>query len=497
MRPSRGQVLLFLSFLVLLQGLLDALEWKRSVVLQDGDPCWYYVVARNVAVGRGLQDTILWNYLGNPNSVQRPAGTYWSVGWPVFLGSCMRVLGHSASTACFITGVLSLLVPLLVVALAWMLTQDVAVAACAGVLDALQLRMLRENVFPDVTVSYQIAVLVGMLAMFWLFRRPTGTRGFLSGVLFALPVYLRMEGFIVLGVGLSMAVVYRVGIRPAVWLLAGVALALTPYVLYYASHFGTLVPLPRALLPYTLHYEDLFAYPCPVTAERWHQAGAGAAVASRLRALWFHLRLLLVDAPVGLLPVALAGLVAARRRAMWVPAAFLLLSWIVPPMCVPHVANPNRLLAHATPLLCMLAAVAIVWVDRRGWRVVALALGTMCLTCNPRVLTLESPPPYLRTGAFRPSLSPQDVVLTDDSWRLAACLDVPTLQAPYPNSGLPAVLVGFRPRYVVAWEGSYLLTGLNSLYPSPFKILSSQQGLTWYELRWPARNSDGSPARRP
>src|SRR5262249_9643059 len=121
--------------------LLAALQWAVSFhaaetirTVASYDTAYYYVVARNVAPGRGLLDTALWHFLGTPDTVARPAGDYWEVGWPLALGLLMRVFGSSQRAAILVCAVLSGLLPLLVALVARLATRRTDVAWAAGLL---------------------------------------------------------------------------------------------------------------------------------------------------------------------------------------------------------------------------------------------------------------------------------------------------------------------------------------------------------------------------
>jgi len=497
-----------LAGLVLLQLGVGLWRLTHVPVMATGDPAWYFVVARNFAEGRGLTDTVLWTYLGNPEPVSRPAGAYWQIGWPLILGGLMQVAGHLPSDAMRISVILSSLVPVLVF---WIALRAFAgnpwPAGLAGLLCVLQMRLWHENVNPNVTVPYQIAVLLALAAVLALLRAPTARSVVMAGLALALPAYLRVDGL----VPLAAAVVVVLGWADAprghrVLLAAGMAtiaaVALAPLAAYTVHTFGTLVPEPRRLAPWMTSYVDLFRYPCPVSEARWH------ADPARWSTFWQTLRVHLgtsfSDHPVGLAPLGIAGLVTRvlptpTRAAIGI---FLLASMLVPPLAAPAGANAARFLFMAAPLLCIPAAAAIAWLwTERRWRVAALVLTVACVI--PRLDMVkdaeggEIPPGFLWSHLRHadlnpeglPRLRPEDVVISEDSWRVAAYLDVAAMQSPFPALDAFAALQAYRPGYAIVDRGGYLEGLLRRIQPSPLRVIYRDGQVTWYAFMWPARPS--------
>src|ERR1700722_20575747 len=128
---------------------LPALQWAicftaaRTIrTVGSYDTAYYYVIARNIGQGRGLTDTVLWQFLGTPESVQRPAGNYWEGGWPLVLGALMRVFGHSQHAAILLSAATSGLVPPATALVAYLAGKRAGPAWLAGLLVCLQARLL-------------------------------------------------------------------------------------------------------------------------------------------------------------------------------------------------------------------------------------------------------------------------------------------------------------------------------------------------------------------
>ncbi len=98
-RPRTGE-LLAVGALVALQVGLSLWRARGLEHAGDNDTASYYIVARNLAEGRGLVDTALCYLHGHAASVVRPAGDYWCIGWPLILGSVMAWWATARGTRC-------------------------------------------------------------------------------------------------------------------------------------------------------------------------------------------------------------------------------------------------------------------------------------------------------------------------------------------------------------------------------------------------------------
>jgi hypothetical protein len=247
----------------------------RSVFTYDG--AWYYVVARNLAMGRGLRDTVLWQFLAPPPSVVQPAGTYWDVGWPAVLGALMSVLGHSERAALWITEALSGLLPIAVATVAWLATRRALTAWLAGLLVIVQTYLLVTDTVPDVTLAYQLSCL-GALAAFHLLRaRPLRPSQWIAGgAALALPSLVRGEGALVLAATVPLLLArpsrVREGWRPAAFVALGIALAELPMAIRNLAVLGHVVPPARTARTWLVFYDQLYAYgAAPTRAAFWAQ----------------------------------------------------------------------------------------------------------------------------------------------------------------------------------------------------------------------------------
>lgn len=526
--PSFRLLLCGALALLVLQGLIAGARASSLEVIDSGDPCWYYAVARNFAHGRGLLDNVLWTYIGNPVAVDRPAGTYWLMGWPALLGAAMSLTGDSPRTAMYLTAALSTLVPVLVSILAWTVLRvawedrraAAAAALLAGALECLQVRLLLVNALPDVTVSFQVALLAAAIAMVRLVQAPTPGRSLVAGLALALPAYLRIEGMLVTTAGLAGILLFLPGpgkarVQIAATTLSGVVLGLVPYAWYFWSHFGQLVPDTRAVAVYMTDYSDFWRCPSPVGRERWAAQGAATLALKGAAGLWRHVWALFRELPPLLGLLGLGGLLLAVGR-RWAEArvvALLLLTLFVPPVVAPRVANPFRLVYHLAPFLCVAAAAGLAGIGRRSEKaqLVAALLAMGCLVPDWSVVGVHIQPElvpsylsgrladdgrYTPDPAIEPRLGPDDVVLAQESFRVSAYLGVATVQAAVPAPDVLASIRIYRPRYAVMVRGSWLEQCLERITPRPYTVLGTRGDVTWVEFAYDAKDARGNPVPR-
>lgn len=527
--------------------LLGVLQWVVSFwatrtirTVATYDTAYYYVVARNVARGQGLLDTVIWHLLGTPETVARPAGDYWEVGWPVVLGALLRVFGDSQRAAIFLCAALSGLLPLLTALVAWLATRRATVAWTAGLLVVLQARLWATDASPDVTLPYQLTVL-GALAAFHVARdRDLGARALVAvGAALVLPAYVRGEGFVVAACALPLllftgapgdgaaggpvvtrAPAIRERARRLVPVLLGMALVIVPFTLRNLLAFGHLLPTGRSLRFWMKSINDLDRFATDPTPAKWWAQGWERLLDIRFRTITLHLAQLTEQIPWPLVLFAVIGAVALlraeRRRAAMLPSLFLA-SLLVPCLMVPVIANPDRFVMNMVPVLAIFAAVGAFAVAERARRSVdrravtvavvgaAVAASSLLFRGEGSVPALvgilriyrDTPPELADAAVLAPlGLERGDVVLTDDPLRAAATLDIAAITSPLDGfDSLEAAVEKYRPRFVLARTPA--LERLATRGRFPFRAVSSVKGVTWYELQEGVRNADGSLRRGP
>lgn len=507
--------------------LLAALQWAVSFLVAGAirtvgtyDTAYYYVIARNLAQGRGLLDTVVWQYLGAPRAVARPAGDYWEVGWPLVLGALMRVFDTSQRASILLCAALSGLLPVLTALVARLATRRADVAWTAGLLVVAQTRLWPTDATPDATLAYQLTTL-GALAVFYLARDRALSPGarVAAGAALILPAYVRGEGFVV--AACLLLLLFFAGeapLRDRARRLAppilGVALVVLPFTIRNQLVYG-LLPTGRSLRFWMRTLKDLDRFASDPTPAAWWAQGPSRLLYVRYRSIVGHLAQLTIQIPWPLLVLAAVGVAvhvsAERRRAAAIPS-LVVASLLVPCLLVPIVANPDRFVMNTLPLFCILAAHGVFALVDRARRAVdhpavaALVVGAAVLASslvyreggsawdNVHVLRLygDAPPVLSDPEAIAPlRLGRDDVVLTDDPLRVAAVLDVAAIFCPTDGPAAVEALVDrYRPRFVLV--GSRALERLVKSGRFPFRAVSSAGGATWYELSEGVRNADGS-----
>lgn len=482
------------------------------------DTAYYYAVARNVALGHWNSDTVLWHWLGTPDQVARPAGDYWSPGWPFLLGLAMRIVGHTMKHAMWICAFLSLSLPLLTFWAAYSIQPRILTAWLAGMVLIPQERLKETNFMPDIALSSQVFLMLGLCLLLAAERpgRFGRLRWVAAGAVLMVPFWLRGEGFLisaaaVVGTLLDGQVSYRERASRAGWLLIGSLACLLPFLGYNLWAFGSMTPKPRALVPFMSDFGDLYRFATDPSFESWRNIGPQAILGKVWDVLVKRAAQLLKEVPIPLLVLALLGsLVGGQRKIL--DARILTISliivtgWFVPAVMAPVPSdNPGRFVQQSTPLFCVLAALAL---DRLvfRWKAPEIVAGAAALaflfSCSAWFwpLAMRNPldrdrwkggytpiPSYLMP-AGRPVLGSDDAVLTTDPWQVAAVLGVPAIMIPIDGpQAVNEVVARYHPRYlalpkktlwviVARGAGRQVLSGLKLR-----QAVASSDG-TWYEI---------------
>ncbi len=521
--PAGRRRLWLFALLPLLQWAISFTAAWRLRTVDTVDTAYYYVIARNLAQGRGLTDTVLWQLLAPPDTVQGPAGSYWEVGWPLVLGGLMRVFGHSQRSAILLCAALSGLVPLAVALVAYLVGGRRGPAFLAGLLVCLQARLLPTNVAPDAAILYQLSCLAGMAAFLWARDRDVAPARLCAvGAALAVPMVVRGEGFLLGATALPLLLFARgrglladrrERARRVLWVALGMALFSLPFAVRNAVLFGHLVPESRSLRLWMANYNELYRFETHPSAARFWQQGWPRILGVRRDALVAHLRGLAVQIPWNLLPLGAAGVVArARSPRSWVLPLFVLLSLLVPCLVVPLIANVGRFVVNVLPTVCIAASFGIFAVGdvlarrSRVLRAAAVGAGALASVAIYRggvsartyldALDVYRTTPAVLTDAdtlAKLQLAPGDVVVTDDPWRVAAALDVATVMCPLDGyAAILALVEKYRPRLFLVGGNAALkrLVATQTLDVAPVAVFPDR---AWYALRGPVRNADGTP----
>jgi hypothetical protein len=381
----------------------------------------------------------------------------------------------------------------------------------SGFLVVATTRFILFNITPDTILAYQLACLGGLLAFHLARDRQLSRSGLIAaGAAILLPAYVRGEGGLVAAATLPLLPLtvrpFREAARRGLWISLGMALLALPSALRNLAVFGRLVPAPRALRLWITTYGDLYAFQSDPTPARFWAQGWARLVEQRTEVVAAHLEVLTVQVPWPLLVLAVIGTLAHcyvfRARGLVLPA-FLLLTLFGPTLVAPLLSSRLRFVLGALPVLCVLAvrgAVALCdlarrLVDRGAVDVVVLggSLAASIFVFQPGT-TRETHLGALRWNREVPAtiraarslhLQPDDTVLTDDPWRVAADLDVVTVMCPWDGvDAANAVAEKYRPRYLVTTRTSDTLRELQSSGRFRLRQVAQLEDATWFEFTW-------------
>jgi hypothetical protein len=346
------------------------------------DNAFYFVLARNLAHGRGFEIDYVWHYLAPPAALTHPSNDYWLPLAPLITSLSFRLLGDT---------ILAATVPATLACLAlsglayrWSLLHSPSALAASG---AAALVLVEPNLFLA-SVGAGTAVyhaLFVSLSLFLACRGGTDPRCFLLAAVSAgLAQLTRSDGVLLLPV-LWAAILTAPGSWARRWTRVGLTLGaylatITPWLVHNALTFGALRPPGLGKLMFLTDYEDLFSYAKDLSPSAYLAWGLPSILRSKLNAAVRNLQTLagllgLLWAPV------VAGLVAdavsPERRAAWrlhlPPLGFLgLLVAFFTLVVTFAVAGFHASALTLVPYLLVLAAVAVTRFVR--FRPVALLL---------------------------------------------------------------------------------------------------------------------------
>lgn len=311
--------------------LLSVLVLAAAAVQVEGpldiDGSYYFLVARNLAQGRGLVVEAVWHFFQPPPSLPQPAGDLW-MPLPSLLMAPALLFGSTFRFAQVAQVLLAALLPLLSFRFARDAGASLPWAALAGLLTAFAGVATVHWVDSDCYTAY---ALVGGAALYAMGQVGRGPRWLLlGGFLGGLAALTRNDGLLLLLVLWASALFFSRHRRtPFPWkmLLLGTALFLLPVLPWYGRNlllFGQPTPVSLSFFLTMRDYRQLLAYrPQADWAAFWEQ-GWGTLLSVRLSALGATLAVLAGDFQVWeLVPLLVAALSLRRRPPLW-PAFFFL-----------------------------------------------------------------------------------------------------------------------------------------------------------------------------
>jgi hypothetical protein len=352
--------------------------WVRAPGYMDAD--YYYVNAREIQQGHGLEEPFLWNYLDDPSGVPHPSFAYWMPLTTFVSVATMAIagIGFRAAQAPFVLATAA--IPVLTAAMAWRLSSDRSTARRAAALALFPGFFLPFFVTTD---SFSIYLLIGAGAMALMTSAAEGGHGLrwlAAGALVGLGHLARADGLLLLVPGLFAAWSSKRRGASASLLILGYIVVMAPWWARNWSAFGSPFPPGQNKTLWLTQYDDLFSFPASIlTPGRWLASGIMAIVTSRLQALFANLETLVaVNGLIFLGPFMFVG--ALRKRSdslVRLNVVYLLVLLGVMSFVFPFAGARGGFFhssAALMPLLWALAPLgierAVEWAaDRRGWAV--------------------------------------------------------------------------------------------------------------------------------
>jgi 4-amino-4-deoxy-L-arabinose transferase-like glycosyltransferase len=327
----------YLILFVIAFGLrLVAALWVRQPGFVDA--YYYYQVAENWYNGRGLTESVVWNYqvtnfrpTQTPLSLEHPAFAYW-MPLSTFLTAGGFVLFGQAS---FWAGVLPfMLLASVLPPLAYWLGQLAfgrQQRRYSWLMALLTLFPGRYFLFWNAPDNFTPFALISLLCLIatWagLYKddRWLPAAGALGGL-----AYLSRSDGILLLVALVISFLIRLRQKPEAleksprWLLlcggllAGLLVVL-PWLIRNSLTFGTPLSPDSSKALYLRDYTDLFSYALPLGPSYYFNWGFNNVLASKLNAAWVNLLILSVQGLFLAAPLFLIGIISIRKNRLFLP----------------------------------------------------------------------------------------------------------------------------------------------------------------------------------
>ncbi len=320
---SRPYLLIFGVFLGL--RLLGA-----QLVSQPGymDGFYYYHVGRNLYLGRGFVEDVIWNWLNPPPAITHPSNDYWMPLTSVLIAGAFALLGESFRAAQLPSLVASAALPVFAYHLAgrvwpapaaWPRLWAAVITGAGG----------SYFIYWHGTDNFAVFGLTGALTLYLARDLPTAGRwgAVGAGVMSGLAYLARPDGPLLLAVvagwacrpGTKAALGRRVGLVGLA--LLGFGLAAAPWWARNLLAFGTPLPGGGFKVAWLREYNEVFSYGLELGPAYYLGWGLGPILRSKLQAGVENLKYPLNLSLVLLLPFGLLG--AYRLR----PLPAFALAW--------------------------------------------------------------------------------------------------------------------------------------------------------------------------
>lgn len=319
------------SYLLLWLASAVAIGAAAALFSQPGymDAYYYYHVAANLAVGRGLVEDVVWNYLAPVASIPHPSNLYWMPLTSLVAAPFLAVFGPGFRAAQAPLALIASLVPVVAVAVVWDLWRDRWLALATAALTLFGGFYFFYWAAIDSFGIYALAATAALwaAARFLFQEEPSASQppaagyrspwllGALAGLGAGAAHLARADGFLLLAAGVGVFLLRR---RRG-WLAAGVAalvayvLVMGPWFLRMMSQSGGIFPPGGGATAFLREYNELFSFSQAHSLDSYLSWGIGPIFLSKLRAFAENL-VVLYGAGFMLLPFGLLGAAASGGR---------------------------------------------------------------------------------------------------------------------------------------------------------------------------------------
>jgi 4-amino-4-deoxy-L-arabinose transferase-like glycosyltransferase len=346
------------------------------------DAEYYYLTGRELSLGNGFQEPIIWNYLNSPSELPQPSHGYWMPLTSLISALPMWLGGRSFQVAKIPFTLLFALLPLLTARYSLSVHKDKKAAFLAGLFAALPGFFLPYFLTTDMFILYAWIGLLFFWSLHYAQSRESALWWTVGGISIGLAHLARADGLLFV-IPFLYLIMVKANSRTR-WLFAGLAgylMIVTPWFIRNLAAFGTLLPPGTQATLWLRSYEDLFRYPASELSPAFLlEAGLGKVIVTRFSALWINLqRVVAENGYVFLLPLMIVGmyekweLKIVRSATLYWGVLLFVMSFIFP------FAGAQGGTFHSSaalmPTLWMLIPFGlrkvVAWVgSRRGWDVV-------------------------------------------------------------------------------------------------------------------------------
>jgi hypothetical protein len=298
------------------------------------DAYYYYDVAENLYLGRGLVVDFIWNYLDAPPAVTHPSNLYWTPLTSIIAWPSLSLFGASYRAAQLPFVLLSSLPPVLAYCLSYHLSAKREHAWLAAILTTFAPFYLKYWACPDNFAPFAVTAGLSLVTMYLMGRKRQGRYAFLTGLLVGLSHLSRADGallWVAFAVVLALDTAYAPQ-KPAsalsrlatcfLWLL----LAVTGYLVVMAPWFWRNYRLIGAPLSsagtktvFLRSYADLFSYSAELTWRSYLDWGWPSILHSKASVAIHNLTVVAGALQFHLAPLAVIGLWKLRGRREYRP----------------------------------------------------------------------------------------------------------------------------------------------------------------------------------